>query len=69
MAIAPGTTVRMKDTRNLSFGDDEEPILVLRAGDRLVATEAEDPQGFLTFIHIPTGVENIRLHRDDVVMH
>ena len=65
--IKPGDTVHACATRNISIAEDEAPILVIKEGDRLVATSAVDSNGFQTFIHLPSQFENVTLHKDDVV--
>jgi hypothetical protein len=67
MSIKPGDTAEARATRNISVAEDEAPILVIKAGDRLVATSAADANGFQTFIHLPSSFENVTLHKDDVI--
>jgi hypothetical protein len=64
--IKPGETVRARSTINISVAEDETPILVIKEGDRLVATSEVDANGNQTFVHLPTQFENVTLSRHDV---
>ncbi len=64
--IKAGSAVHAKRTINLSVSEDEAPLLVIKEGDRLIATDEADAQGYQTFVHLPSQFENIRLHKDDV---
>lgn len=66
--IKAGNTVKALKTVNLSMGEDEVPLLVIKAGDRMVATTDADSMGFVTLVHLPSQFENIRLHKDDVTL-
>lgn len=68
MKITPGTIVVMCETRNLSLAEDEVPLVVLRTGDHLQAIDVADAGGWQEFTHLPSGITNIRLHRDDVML-
>lgn len=64
--IKPGETGTSRRTIHISVAEDEAPILVIKEGDRLVATSEVDANGNQTFIHLPTQFENVTLSRHDV---
>lgn len=67
MSIKSGQTVRAKNQLNLSVAEDESPLIVIKEGDFLIATDEADAQGFQSFTHLNSQFANIRLHQDDVV--
>lgn len=64
--IKPGDTARARHQLNITIAEDSEAILVIKPGDRLVATGEVDANGHQPFVHLKSQMENLWLNSRDV---
>lgn len=64
--IRSGHTARARRQLNITIAEDAQAILVIKEGDRLVATGEVDANGHQPFVHLNSSMENIWLSRHDV---